>query len=30
MSVGAQDFLLKPFEAEQLKEVVERWFGPAG
>lgn len=30
VSEGAQDFLLKPFEAEQLKRVVERWFGPAG
>ncbi len=29
VSEGAQDFLLKPFEAAQLKRVVERWFGPA-
>jgi len=27
LSEGAQDFLLKPFEAAQLKQVVERWFG---
>jgi CheY-like chemotaxis protein len=26
---GAQAYLLKPFNAEQLKQVVERWFGPA-
>jgi signal transduction histidine kinase len=30
VSEGAQDFLLKPFEAAQLKQVVARWFGPAG
>jgi CheY-like chemotaxis protein len=27
---GAQDLLLKPFDAPQLKQVVDRWFGPAG
>jgi CheY-like chemotaxis protein/two-component sensor histidine kinase len=27
VSVGAQDYLLKPFDAGQLREVVERWFG---
>jgi signal transduction histidine kinase/CheY-like chemotaxis protein len=27
--MGAQAYLLKPFEAVQLKEAVERWFGPA-
>jgi len=26
---GARDFLLKPFDVAQLREVVERWFGPA-
>jgi CheY-like chemotaxis protein len=26
---GAQAYLLKPFNAAQLKQVVERWFGPA-
>jgi signal transduction histidine kinase len=29
LSEGAQDFLLKPFDAAHLHEVVERWFGPA-
>ena len=24
-----QDFIGKPFEAAQLKQAVERWFGPA-
>jgi DNA-binding response OmpR family regulator len=27
VSIGAQDYLLKPFDAGQLREVVERWFG---
>lgn len=27
--MGAQAYLLKPFEAVHLKETVERWFGPA-
>ena len=27
VNLGAQAYLLKPFDAEQLKEVVERWFG---
>ena len=27
---AAQDLLLKPFDAPQLKQVVDRWFGPAG
>lgn len=27
VSVGAQDYLLKPFDALQLRQVVERWFG---
>lgn len=27
ISMGAQDYLLKPFDAKQLREVVERWFG---
>jgi CheY-like chemotaxis protein len=26
---GAQELLLKPFDVAQLKQVVERWFGPA-
>jgi CheY-like chemotaxis protein len=26
---GAQAYLLKPFNAAQLKQVVELWFGPA-
>jgi CheY-like chemotaxis protein len=29
VNMGAQAYLLKPFEAAQLKETVERWFGPA-
>jgi signal transduction histidine kinase/CheY-like chemotaxis protein len=28
VSVGAQDYLLKPFDAGQLRQVVEQWFGP--
>jgi signal transduction histidine kinase/ActR/RegA family two-component response regulator len=27
VSIGAQDYVLKPFDAGQLREVVERWFG---
>jgi CheY-like chemotaxis protein len=27
--IGAQAYLLKPFDAAYLKETVERWFGPA-
>ena len=27
ISIGAQDYLLKPFDVRQLREVVERWFG---
>ena len=27
VSMGAQDYVLKPFDAGQLREVVERWFG---
>ena len=30
MGVGAQAYLLKPFDAVQLKQAVERWIGPAG
>ncbi|WP_447973645.1 ATP-binding protein [Nitrospira sp. Kam-Ns4a] len=29
MSLGAQAYLLKPFDAEQLKEMAARWFGAA-
>lgn len=29
MGVGAQAYLLKPFDAVQLKQAVERWIGPA-
>jgi DNA-binding NtrC family response regulator len=29
MLMGAQGFLLKPFEAARLKEVIEQCFGPA-
>jgi len=29
VNLGAQAYLLKPFDAAQLKEVVERWFGLA-
>lgn len=28
MQAGAQAYLLKPFDAAQLKEIVERWVGP--
>ena len=28
IQAGAQAYLLKPFEAAQLKEIVERWVGP--
>jgi response regulator of citrate/malate metabolism len=27
--MGAQAYLLKPFDAARLKDVVERWFGQA-
>jgi len=30
MGGGAQAYLLKPFDAAQLKQAVERWIGPAG
>ena len=30
ISSGAKELLLKPFDAPQLKQVVDRWFGPAG
>jgi response regulator of citrate/malate metabolism len=26
---GAQAYLLKPFDAAQLKQVLDRWIGPA-
>ena len=29
VNMGAQAYLLKPFESIQLKDAVERWFGPA-
>jgi CheY-like chemotaxis protein len=29
INAGAQDLLLKPFDVAQLKEMVDRWFGPA-
>ncbi|TAL08575.1 MAG: response regulator [Nitrospirae bacterium] len=29
MQAGAQAFLLKPFDAAQLKEIVVRWVGPS-
>ncbi|WHZ23370.1 MAG: hypothetical protein OJF47_002482 [Nitrospira sp.] len=27
VSIGAQDYVLKPFDVGQLRQVVERWFG---
>ncbi len=29
MQAGAQAYLLKPFDAGQLREMVERWVGSA-
>ena len=29
MALGAQGFLYKPFDGDQLKRVVEQYFGPA-
>jgi CheY-like chemotaxis protein/two-component sensor histidine kinase len=29
VSAGAQAYLLKPFDAQQLQEIVEQWVGPA-
>jgi DNA-binding response OmpR family regulator len=29
MEAGAQAYLLKPFDIDQLKLVVDRWFKPA-
>jgi response regulator of citrate/malate metabolism len=27
IQMGAQAFVLKPFQAARLKEVIEHWFG---
>ncbi len=29
IEAGARDFLIKPFEFQKLKEIVERWLGPS-
>jgi signal transduction histidine kinase/CheY-like chemotaxis protein/predicted hydrocarbon binding protein len=30
MTMGAQAYLLKPFDVEELQQVIESWFGKAG